>query len=196
MRMSAGAIARHQSQSNVSRLTQLQVPVAAKGKYRAADLPFQPCAATASLLLFAQASSILCLHHDTLAIDRRFQSHNEDVLYIAVDNVSERDAGRLVVSYDVGQTAIVWDLFSGAVIAQFAAFEPIRVASWMRNGNIAFGSSSLRRCAGTTNVGTGNSNGEVILFEPSTQEHRSARTIFDPITALAPASDCKTYAIG
>ena len=42
----------------------------------------------------------------------------------------------------------------------------------------------------------GNTKGEVILFEPSTQEHISARTIFDPITALAPASDCKTYAIG
>ena len=36
----------------------------------------------------------------------------------------------------------------------------------------------------------------MILFEPSTSEHISARTIFDPITSLAPASDCQTYAIG
>ena len=36
----------------------------------------------------------------------------------------------------------------------------------------------------------------MILFEPSTSEHVSARTIYDPITALAPSSDCKTYAIG
>lgn len=36
----------------------------------------------------------------------------------------------------------------------------------------------------------------MILFEPSTSEHVSARTIFDPITAIGPASDCKTYAIG
>ena len=42
----------------------------------------------------------------------------------------------------------------------------------------------------------GNGKGEVILFEPSTQEHISGRTIFDPITALAPAADCRTYAIG
>lgn len=35
-----------------------------------------------------------------------------------------------------------------------------------------------------------------MLFEPSTSEHVSARTIFDPITALAPGSDCQTYAIG
>ena len=43
---------------------------------------------------------------------------------------------------------------------------------------------------------TGNEKGDVILFEPSTSEHISARTIHDPITALAPSSDCKTYAIG
>lgn len=45
-------------------------------------------------------------------------------------------------------------------------------------------------------LGLGNGKGEVILFEPSTSEHISARTIFDPITALAPAMDCRTYAIG
>lgn len=45
-------------------------------------------------------------------------------------------------------------------------------------------------------MSTGNTQGNVILFEPSTSEHISARTIFDPITALAPASDCQTYAIG
>lgn len=42
----------------------------------------------------------------------------------------------------------------------------------------------------------GNGKGDVVLFEPSTSEHISARTIFDPITALAPAMDCRTYAIG
>ena len=36
----------------------------------------------------------------------------------------------------------------------------------------------------------------MILFEPSSSEHISARTIFDPINALAPAADCRTYAIG
>jgi hypothetical protein len=48
----------------------------------------------------------------------------------------------------------------------------------------------------TTASQTGNSQGNVILFETSTSEHISARTIFDPITALAPLADCKTFAIG
>lgn len=100
---------------------------------------FEPCASTASLFLYAQGSVILCLHHDTLAVERRFTSHQDNIEFISVDNVSERGAGRLVVSYDVGQTAIVWDIFTGTEIARFASFEHLRVASWMRNGNVAFG---------------------------------------------------------
>ncbi|KAL4894965.1 hypothetical protein BDV59DRAFT_158667 [Aspergillus ambiguus] len=141
---------------------------------------FVPCASTASLFLYAQGSVILCLHHDTLALERRFENHHENISFISVDNVSERGAGRLVVSYDVGKTAIVWDLFTGSVIARFASFEQLRVAAWMRDGNVAFG----------------NEKGDVILFEPSTSEDLSRRTIFDPITALAPGADCRTYAIG
>ena len=140
---------------------------------------FEPCAATASMFLFAQGTSILCIHHDTLALDRRFQRHTEDVLLIAVDNASDA-SGRWVVSYDAGRTAIVWDLFSGDEVARFSSYEVIRVAAWLRNGNVAFG----------------NEQGEVILFDPRTSEHVSARTIFDPITALAPSADCRTYAIG
>ena len=102
----------------------------------------EACASTASLFLYAQDSVILCLHHDTLAVERRFQSHQEKIDFISVDNVSERGAGRLVVSYDVGQTAIVWDIFTGTEIAQFASFEHLTVASWMRNGNVAFGKKS------------------------------------------------------
>ena len=45
----------------------------------------------------------------------------------------------MVVSYDAGQTAIVWDLFTGDEIARFASYEQILVAAWMRNGNVAFG---------------------------------------------------------
>jgi WD40 repeat protein len=44
--------------------------------------------------------------------------------------------------------------------------------------------------------GTGNDQGSVVIFDPSTSEHVSVRTIFDPITALAPAPDCSTFAIG
>ncbi|PYH49562.1 uncharacterized protein BP01DRAFT_361612 [Aspergillus saccharolyticus JOP 1030-1] len=140
----------------------------------------EPCASTASLFLYAQGSVISCLHHDTLALERRFENHQADIEFISVDNVSERGAGRLVLSYDVGKTAIVWDIFTGTVIARFASFEQLKVATWMRNGNVAFG----------------NEKGDVIIFEPSTSEHISCRTIFDPITALAPGTDCRTYAIG
>ncbi|KAF2728480.1 hypothetical protein EJ04DRAFT_569471 [Polyplosphaeria fusca] len=144
------------------------------------EFAFEPCAATASFLLYAQRNVILCLHHDTLAIERRFTRHREDVSWISVDNLSERGAGRMVVSYDAGSTAIVWDLLTGDEVARFASYEQIRIASWMRNGNVAFG----------------NAQGNIILFEPSTSEHLSARTIFDPITAIAPAADCRTFAIG
>lgn len=106
---------------------------------QALDRSFEACASTASLFLYAQGSTVLCLHHDTLALDRRFEHHQEDISFISVDNVSERGQGRLVVSYDVGQTAIVWDLFTGTEIARFTSFEPLRVAAWMRNGNVAFG---------------------------------------------------------
>jgi hypothetical protein len=100
---------------------------------------FTPCAATASIFLYAQGTRILCLHYDTLAIERRFEKHKETVVLLAVDNISERGSGRLVVSYDAGQTAIVWDLFSGDEIARFASYEHLKVAAWMRDGNVAFG---------------------------------------------------------
>lgn len=103
------------------------------------EFAFEPCAATASFLLYAQRNVILCLHHDTLAVERRFTRHREDVSWISADTVSERGAGRLVVSYDAGSTAIVWDLLTGDEVARFASYDQIRVASWMRNGNVAFG---------------------------------------------------------
>lgn len=142
---------------------------------------FEPCAATASYLLYAQRNQILVLHHDTLAIERRFTLHREDVLWISVDNATEsKHAGKLAVSYDAGNTAIVWDIHNGAEVARFSAYEHMKVATFMRNGNIAFG----------------NDQGNIILFEPQTSEHISARTIFDPITAIAPSADCRTFAIG
>ena len=103
------------------------------------EFAFQPCAATGSFLLYAQQNIIYCLHHDTLAIERKFERHREDVAWISTDNVSERGAGRLVLSYDTGSTAIVWDLLTGDEVARFASYEQIRVATWMRNGNVAFG---------------------------------------------------------
>lgn len=141
---------------------------------------FEPCAATGSFLLYAQRNVILVLHHDTLVIERRFERHREDIKWIAVDNISEQGAGRIAVSYDAGHSTVVWDILTGREIARFVAYDPINVAHFMRNGNIAFG----------------NIQGTIILFEPSTDENICARTIFDPITAIAPASDNRTFAIG
>ncbi|CCE26909.1 uncharacterized protein CPUR_00378 [Claviceps purpurea 20.1] len=141
----------------------------------------EPCAATASMFLYAQGTSIVCCHHDTLAIERRFTAHSHDIQLLAVDNQSETGGGRLVVSYDASQTAIVWDLMTGDEIARFTSFQMLTVAAWMSNGNVAFG----------------NTQGNIILFEPTTSQHISSRT-FDQIavTALAPSADCRTFAIG
>lgn len=103
------------------------------------DARLEACAASASFLLYAQRNIILCLHHDTLAIERRFERHQDDVVWIVIDNVSDHGAGRLVVSYDVGQIAIVWDLLTGEEVARFESYEDLRSAAWMKNGNIAFG---------------------------------------------------------
>lgn len=100
---------------------------------------FDPTAATASMFLYAQGNSVVCCHHDTLTIERRFSRHDDEVQILAVDNQSEMGAGRLVVSYDAGQTAIVWDIMSGEEVARFASYEHLTTAAWMRNGNVAFG---------------------------------------------------------
>lgn len=106
---------------------------------------FEPSAATASYFLYAQRHLILSLHHDTLAVDRRFDKHKDEVLLIVADNVSERGAGRFVFSYDASQHAIIWDLFTGEELARFASYATVLVAAWMRDGNLAFGTSPFRR---------------------------------------------------
>ncbi|KAI1780952.1 hypothetical protein F4818DRAFT_21691 [Hypoxylon cercidicola] len=142
---------------------------------------FDPTAATASMLLYGQGNSVVVSHHDSLTIERRFSRHSAEIQLLAVDTQSDIGAGRLVVSYDAEMTAIVWDLMTGDEVARFASYENLTCAAWMRNGNVAFG----------------NVQGNVILFEPTTSEHISARTIDQiPITALAPAADCRTFAIG
>lgn len=43
----------------------------------------------------------------------------------------------------------------------------------------------------------GNIQGTVILFEPTTSEHLSTRTLDQiAVTAISPAADCRTFAIG
>lgn len=134
--MASGSLTRQRSVSNKLELPQMVLP---KGKDNATDQPFEPCAATASHFLLAHDSTVLVLAHDTLALERRFTSHQDKIELISCDNVSERGQGRLVVTYDVGKTAIIWDLFTGEQISRFSSYEPLMVAAWMRNGNITFG---------------------------------------------------------
>jgi hypothetical protein len=139
--MSSGQLSRHKSGSSASNhlMGVRHTPPPNTLTPENLDQEFEPCAATGSFMLYAQRNTILVLHHDTLSIERRFELHQEEIKWIAVDNVSERGAGRLAVSYDTGNTCIVWDIFTGGEVARFTAFEEILVACFMRNGNIAFG---------------------------------------------------------
>lgn len=139
--MSHGQLSQHNSRSTASKhsYASRHTPPPNSLTPENVDPVLEPCAATGAYLLYAQRNTILVLHHDTLAIERRFEGHHEDVRWIVVDNASERGAGRLAVSYDAGNTCVTWDLLTGGEIARFAAYEPINVASFMRNGNIAFG---------------------------------------------------------
>ncbi|KAH7459971.1 hypothetical protein FOMA001_g19733 [Fusarium oxysporum f. sp. matthiolae] len=141
-----------------------QVPDSTTMPHVTDSMDLDLCAATASMFLYAQGSSVVCCHHDTLTIERIFSRHASDVQLLAVDNHSEADGGRFVVSYDAGQIAIVWDLMTGDEISRLA-------------------------CC--------NTSGSLIIFEPSTSEHVSSSTIDEiAVSALAPLSDCRTFAIG
>lgn len=140
--MSAGQLSRHHSVSSRSQGSRTSDNASAQlQKPQLDDIQnqFEPCAATASYFLHAQRNVVFVLHYDTLAIERKFEQHREDVLLIAADNLSEQGAGRHVVSYDASQRAIVWNLLTGEEVARFDSYEPIKVATWMRNGGIAFG---------------------------------------------------------
>ncbi|KAJ3547806.1 hypothetical protein NM208_g1332 [Fusarium decemcellulare] len=138
-----------------------------------------PCSVTAFKFLYAQRHSILCCKHGSLVIERRFDGHKEDVKLLVADNTS--DEGRLVVSYDTSQTAIVWDSATGGDVMQFASFEEITAAAWMRDGKVA----------------VGNTGGSITLVDPMASYTICSRTLEKKtITALAPAADSKTFAIG
>ena len=145
--MSAGHLARQRSSSSGTKpMLRSATPI----DPRVTDVDFEACAATASYFIYTQGPTILCLHHDSLAIERRFDGgkdgHEEPIVFICADSVSERGAGRLIVSYDAGKVAIVWDLFTGQQVARFGSYHTIGAAAWMRNGNIAFGETRKVCC--------------------------------------------------
>lgn len=140
--MSTGHLARQRSSSLGTRPSGRSTTPVTRNVDLDLEYQFEPCAATSSFFLYTQESSVICLHHDTLKVERRFERHREKILLLAVDNVSEHGAGRQVVSYDAAHIAIVWDLFTGDELARFIPYDTanaIRTAAWMKNGNIAFG---------------------------------------------------------
>lgn len=122
----------------------------------------EPCSATARLFLYAQGSSVVCLQYETLQVERRFERHQDDVSIIAAEASSDEAAPHRVVSVDRSKLAIVWDANSGEEISRFTAFEEIRVAAWMKNGNLAFGMelSFAGRGSGLGRAGLGTESGE------------------------------------
>ncbi|KAF4971244.1 hypothetical protein FSARC_1866 [Fusarium sarcochroum] len=144
-------------------------------------MSWNPCAATASLFLFARGALIKCCHHDTLAIQRTLRGHTDDVQLLVVDDQSGPGAGRYAASYDAGHKIIVWDLCTGKEKARLKADGRLTAAAWMANGNIAFGDAK----------------GRILLFEPSTSGYTVFSTINNAaLTALAPLPDCATFALG
>lgn len=100
---------------------------------------FTPCAATATMFLYALGSSIVCTYHNTLTINRMFFGHLGEVQFLVVNTQSGLDGGRFVVSYDSSETAIVWDFFSGVEITRYTPQEPLSCAAWTTDGRIVFG---------------------------------------------------------
>lgn len=102
---------------------------------------FNPCTATASMLLYAQGTSIICAHHDTLAIERRFSKHQEKIQLLKADTISDRGAGKWVFSYDASKTVIVWNCLTGIEKTSFISRKTLTAVAWIRNGSLAFGRS-------------------------------------------------------
>jgi hypothetical protein len=100
----------------------------------------QPCGASSTMVLHAQGSVIQCRHHESLTLERHFDRHTADVTVISIDNSSDEGAyPPRTVSVDTAKIAIVWELETGNEISRFEAFEDIRAAAWMKNGNLVFG---------------------------------------------------------
>lgn len=124
---------------NVSRYDDTAMPSINDLKY------FDPCGATASMFLYVQGTSIVCCHHDSLSIERRFTGHKHEVTLLAIDNHSQHGAGRMAVSYDVSKRVIIWDLMTGSIMYEFDSLAgTLTSLAWMRNGNVAFGT---RHCS-------------------------------------------------
>jgi WD40 repeat protein len=105
-----------------------------------------PCAATASMFVFAQDREVLCYTHNPLAFARSFSQHTDAIEFLVVNDCGVSGSGRLVLSYDAGRLAIVWDLRTGDIIAKFSSYDEITSVAWMRDDNVVFGTYDELDC--------------------------------------------------
>lgn len=170
---------------------------------RTARLPndLQPCTATASIFAYAQNNLIICCHHNPLEADRVFAGHLAKIDLLVADAHKWYSAGETIFSYDELEVGVFWDMLTGSEVARFASRETLTAAAWMNNGKIAFGrlpSYSARQvddpclhlgCLGFT-------TGMITLFELSSAEQVSIKSIDKSISALSSASNGDKFAIG
>ncbi|KIW22013.1 hypothetical protein, variant [Cladophialophora immunda] len=134
-----------------------------------------PSAVSASYLLFAPCSTIVCVHRDTLSVKRHLNEHHNNIELILTDgSVSER-----AFSCDVGRIGILWNLLTGKAILQYEFSVSVQVGHWMMNDGIIFG----------------NRSGDIILFEPSTRKSKIINTRKGSITAIAASPDSRKCAV-
>lgn len=100
---------------------------------------FDLCVVIFNMFFYVQGNLVVCCQYDSFIIERWFVCYFEEVQLLVVDNQSDMGVGRLVVSYDVGQMVIVWDLFMGDEVVWFVFYENFICVVWMCNGNVVFG---------------------------------------------------------
>ena len=103
----------------------------------------QPCAATATQVLFAVDKQIFCLDHESLGLVRTFVGHQDAILILSVNNDGTHAKDRcLALSYDRARELIIWEVSSGDMLAK-CFVEITTVAAWLGGGCVALGWSAF-----------------------------------------------------
>ncbi len=119
---------------------------------RATMQGLRPCAATSTMFLHAEDTSVVCSRHSSSRSDRIMLGHVATIELLAVSDedfggsAASSDAtptvgfdSSRVVTSDAGGVVIVWMARSGDQVAYFRSEERLTTVAWMRNDNIAFG---------------------------------------------------------
>jgi hypothetical protein len=109
--------------------------------YVAGLTQFTPCAATASQVLVAHGSSVLCLRYDKerLSMERFFREHETNIQLLLTEPEANASANTQVFSYDGGRVGIVWDIPTGKPAAQCKFPTSLSVGYWVTKDTIVCG---------------------------------------------------------